>query len=122
MEETLEVEGRYYLEEVSLTDTASSKGTISPLPIQIKPPGEYAPDGKLLPVHIRFWYFILDLEHIQRLVDEKQLDEKLKEFRTHESEEKIKLEDFGPMPEMIDDFIRNYFRNMGLNKTLATVR
>ena len=46
MEETLEVEGRYYLEEVSLTDTASSKGTISPLPIQIKPPGEYAPDGK----------------------------------------------------------------------------
>jgi len=105
MEETLEVEGRYYLEEVSLTDTASSKGTISPLPIQIKPPGEYAPD---------------DLEHIQRLVDEKQLDEKLKEFRTHESEEKIKLEDFGPMPEMIDDFIRNYFRNMGLNKTLAT--
>ena len=47
MEETLEVEGRYYLEEVSLTDTASSKGTISPLPIQIKPPGEYAPDGKL---------------------------------------------------------------------------
>ena len=63
-----------------------------------------------------------DLEHIQRLVDEKQLDEKLKEFRTHESEEKIKLEDFGPMPEMIDDFIRNYFRNMGLNKTLATVR
>ena len=124
MEETLEVEGRYYLEEVSLTDTASSKGTISPLPIQIKPPGEYAPDGKLseLPVHIRFWYFISDLEHIQRLVDEKQLDEKLKEFRTHESEEKIKLEDFGPMPEMIDDFIRNYFRNMGLNKTLATVR
>jgi len=60
------------------------------------------------------------LEHIQRLVDEKQLDEKLKEFRTNESEEKIKLEDFGPMPEMIDDFIRNYFRNMGLNKTLAT--
>ena len=74
-----------------------------------------------LPVYIRFWYFISDLEHIQRLVDEKQLDEKLKEFRTHESEEKIKLEDFGPMPEMIDDFIRNYFRNMGLNKTLATV-
>ena len=61
------------------------------------------------------------MEHIQRLVDEKQLDEKLKEFRTNESEEKIKLEDFGPMPEMIDDFIRNYFRNMGLNKTLATV-
>ena len=68
-----------------------------------------------------FLHFFLDLEHIQRLVDEKQLDEKLKEFRTHESEEKIKLEDFGPMPEMIDDFIRNYFRNMGLNKTLATV-
>ena len=66
-------------------------------------------------------YFCSDLEHIQRLVDEKQLDEKLKEFRSHESEEKIKLEDFGPMPEMIDDFIRNYFRNMGLNKTLATV-
>ena len=156
MEETLEVEGRYYLEEVSLTDTASSKGTISPLPIQIKPPGEYAPDGKTTifshfalmtvfrasimrmghsylgsktpmvqkSVHFRFYpilYFCSDLEHIQRLVDEKQLDEKLKEFRSHESEEKIKLEDFGPMPEMIDDFIRNYFRNMGLNKTLATV-
>lgn len=122
MEETLEVEGRYYLEEVSLTDTASSKGTISPLPIQIKPPGEYAPDGMsvLFSIYDVFTFF-LDLEHIQRLVDEKQLDEKLKEFRTHESEEKIKLEDFGPMPEMIDDFIRNYFRNMGLNKTLATV-
>ena len=92
------------------------------------------PDGRRFPIlphaefgqndHFRctsgFMYF-LDLEHIQRLVDEKQLDEKLKEFRTHESEEKIKLEDFGPMPEMIDDFIRNYFRNMGLNKTLATV-
>ena len=94
------------------------------------------PDGHRLPIlphaefgqndHFRctsgFIFRFLDLEHIQRLVDEKQLDEKLKEFRTHESEEKIKLEDFGPMPEMIDDFIRNYFRNMGLNKTLATVR
>ena len=77
-------------------------------------------EKSVLPVYIRFYIFS-DLEHIQRLVDEKQLDEKLKEFRSHESEEKIKLEDFGPMPEMIDDFIRNYFRNMGLNKTLATV-
>lgn len=41
MEETLDVEGRFYLEEVSLTDTASSRGTISPLPMKVKPSGEY---------------------------------------------------------------------------------
>jgi WD40 repeat protein len=105
MEETLEVEGRFYLEEVSLTDTTSSKGTVSPLPVQIKPTGEYAFD---------------DLEHIQRLVAEKQLDEKLKEMKLRSDDEKIKLQNYGPMPEMIDDFIRNYFRNIGLNKTLAS--
>jgi WD40 repeat protein len=105
MEETLEVEGRYYLEEVSLTDTTSSRGTLSPLPVQVKPSGEYAFD---------------DLEHIQRLVAEKQLDEKLKEMKLRSDDEKIKHQNYGPMPEMIDDFIRNYFRNMGLNKTLAS--
>ena len=63
----------------------------------------------------------LDLEHIQRLVAEKQLDEKLKEMKLRSDDEKIKHQNYGPMPEMIDDFIRNYFRNMGLNKTLASV-
>ena len=28
--------------------------------------------------------------------------------------------EYGAMPEMIDDFIRNYFANMGLYKTLAS--
>ena len=47
MEETLDVEGRYYLEEVSLTETNSSRGTLSPLPMKAKPTGEYsAADGK----------------------------------------------------------------------------
>ena len=61
------------------------------------------------------------MEHIQRLVDEKQLDEKLKQMNesavtttTSDSEE------YGAMPEMIDDFIRNYFANMGLYKTLGS--
>merc|ERR1712212_284177 len=104
MEESLGVEGRFYLEEVSLTDTNSSKGTLSPLPVQIKPHGEYACD---------------DLEHIQRLVDEKQLDEKLKAIKLSQNADRT-MEEYGPVPEMIDDFIRNYFVNIGLYKTLAS--
>ena len=51
MEETLGAEGRYYLEEVSLTDEASSRGTISPLPMKVKPTGEYpVNDGKFITV------------------------------------------------------------------------
>ena len=30
------------------------------------------------------------------------------------------IEEYGAMPEMIDDFIRNYFANMGLYKTLGS--
>jgi len=108
MEETLGVEGRFYLEEVSLTDTASSRGTISPLPMKVKPSGEY-------PIND-------ELEHIQRLVDEKQLDEKLKQMNTESTATTAEPteHEYGAMPEMIDDFIRNYFANMGLYKTLAS--
>ena len=30
--------------------------------------------------------------------------------------------ELGPQPEMIDDFIRNYFANVGLTKTLSQVK
>ena len=55
MEETLGVEGRFYLEEVSLTDEASSRGTISPLPMKVKPMGEYpVNDGKFITQYSTF--------------------------------------------------------------------
>ena len=76
MEETLGVEGRFYLEEVSLTDTASSRGTISPLPMKVKPSGEYpVNDGKFFGFSeiSRFLDRIL-MEHIETKVS---LDSKL---------------------------------------------
>ena len=63
----------------------------------------------------------LELEHIQRLVDEKQLDEKLKQMNeSAATTTATDNEEYGAMPEMIDDFIRNYFANMGLYKTLGS--
>ena len=45
MDEKLEVEGLFYLEEVSLTDSTSSRGTLTPLPVQIRPDADCAADG-----------------------------------------------------------------------------
>ena len=72
--------------------------------------------------HLADLFLILELEHIQRLVDEKQLDEKLKQTNSESATTTAEPteHEYGAMPEMIDDFIRNYFANMGLYKTLAS--
>jgi len=62
-------------------------------------------------------HFVADLSHVQTLADEKVADERARNEKCKE----LDLFDLGPQPEMIDDFIRNYFANMGLNKTLAQV-
>jgi len=99
MEESLEIDGKYFLEEVSVSET-SSRGTLSPLPL-IASIKDVPGDG--------------DLTHVQKLADEKLADERAKT----EKDKELELFDLGPQPEMIDDFIRNYFANMGLTKTLA---
>jgi len=99
MEESFEIDGKYYLEEVAISET-SSRGTLSPLPLIVSikdTPG----DG--------------DLGHVQKLADEKIADERARAEKAKD----LELVDLGPQPEMIDDFIRNYFANMGLTKTLA---
>ena len=54
---------------------------------------------------------------MQKLADEKIADERARAEKAKD----LELVDLGPQPEMIDDFIRNYFANMGLTKTLAQV-
>ena len=101
MEESQQIDGKYYLEEVSI-DGASSRGTCSPLPVKMNIRENQ--DG--------------DLGHVQKLADEKNADERAKAHRHHQQE----IFELGPQPEMIDDFIRNYFANVGLTKTLSQVQ
>jgi len=99
MNETLEVEGKYMLEELAMSE-CSSRATLSPLPPVI-PSKDIPGDG--------------DLFHVQRLADEKMADDRAREQRAYD----LKFEHLGPQPETIDDFIRNYFAKMGFMKTLA---